>query len=1421
MGKCIIEFNKEGLARVSTPEGNPSSLYAKALDLLEDQDKAIEIVSVAYTDIYKMLFPDKTSEPTLSEALATFNYIRTRELEVTTTDLISVSDAIFETSVTSIEELETLLTKTFRPEGITDINEQRLRESGFYTDIEILAFINNDFDINGLNRAIDVVSKLSQEEFSTPDLALDNFYEVLSTEKDGLGRHKKVSDSEVDTLIAETTKDYSTEADFYVKIQELDIPSLVQEFNENETFAKSVFERIDNFTPVNVVEIVEGEIVNKAINSTISTINSTIMLGRDSKDFRTLVDTVLMIDVDILESEPQAFRENLIKLEKLAARLNIDIIGVKDLAVDEALELLNETSILANKASQKRATTDDINSFSEIRDQLLNDDRGFEQSLEILDPIYNTLSTLKLYSELSEEKLFVKYGLIRIGDNLYHRVTSEDSVTELYDELYKRYLDDSSVIPKGYITVKDKMNPSFKPTILEGLKSFINTRQTGLDIESMPINERASIFQVLFNHKPLAVENKNAFDAIAGAEASSDYLTKQFVADFYTLYLTEKQADSKLYKDVLSRFVFNNKDITVKNIDNRFLNTLNSLKDTLPAYNQIRSYAALKKNDPINKLANINKPIGILPNVDRIQITNNPHMIPTYQGSVTRVKDYIYTKSKDSFIKVKGDIYQSVGNNVYAKVITEKSTNYYTTSVLNYNMEEVQVIENIHNTPKQSLTKTYQEYTETINFKETTPTLLNVAKVLNANTDIKVKTAFRAIKGSSYLSFAQNGNKIELAMVETPKADRGKGQAKNLLTEFVAALDRTGSESILYADPRDAETTAEELVLLYGTFGYRPSPAYDAEFGLYEMVRSPRIVKFQETIQESLVTPTEIFNSVGRKLEGNISDKIITNKEDIKKRFNQLQKLGKIKETIDLDNLNGFRDEGAVYIINKDINTLIHEHGHIWYSWALQNRPDLIEKGKDLVRDTKYYRNLDKSSIYSEMSEELRLEEALVQAIGDKGALIVDRQKRENFQDWLSELWTGVKNFFGISEYSATELQDMSLETFAGAIAIDLLKGQAFTAAFLKNREAFIGESRLVESSEIQDVKTGEPIVVKVYHGTTNEFYEFDSSIKGNVEGHLGKINYFTSDYQDANQNYLASGMDLTSRVEQKAEQIVAEIEFENFIIKEDALDYEQIAIFYNIPLGFIEGLSIEDVAETIARSTLDGGLEQVLELLVKSNNPVVLGENASWHTVIEIDEDNLEEAAVEVALEHEIPLKEAKEEYDWEIRDKAMDLQGYENTASEALQTALRNNGYEESKASEILEDDFYAEEIDLNAFEQKLRSVELYENYEGELATSQVIADFFKELGFDSIILTNVSERFKGMGLSESTSHIHVFDEFNNQIKIDDDTNITFDEDTSDIRFQESERVDIKIKEVFTTLQNPINVVTLPSEIEIDECR
>jgi hypothetical protein len=144
---------------------------------------------------------------------------------------------------------------------------------------------------------------------------------------------------------------------------------------------------------------------------------------------------------------------------------------------------------------------------------------------------------------------------------------------------------------------------------------------------------------------------------------------------------------------------------------------------------------------------------------------------------------------------------------------------------------------------------------------------------------------------------------------------------------------------------------------------------------------------------------------------------------------------------------NGFVYNGDVYL-NTDnpriLNTQIHEFGHLFNFWAKENRPNLYRKGIQLVQEQgqEYIDKVKESQ--PNLEGERLYEEALTQLIGDKGELVVNKERKSAIGQWLTDLWNSIKNALGITQYTAEELENITLEEFAEAVAVDMLKGTKF-----------------------------------------------------------------------------------------------------------------------------------------------------------------------------------------------------------------------------------------------------------------------------------------------------------------------------------------------------------------------------------------
>ena len=217
-----------------------------------------------------------------------------------------------------------------------------------------------------------------------------------------------------------------------------------------------------------------------------------------------------------------------------------------------------------------------------------------------------------------------------------------------------------------------------------------------------------------------------------------------------------------------------------------------------------------------------------------------------------------------------------------------------------------------------------------------------------------------------------------------------------------------------------------------------------------------------------------------------------------------------------------------------------------------------------------------------------------------------------------------------------------SLQPFTGLLSKEDIaslkrlepKSNTYSQSGLKQTEtpefkAWAGTDKpVIESDEVNGTsfKGDGPFVMELYHGTTHNFNEFKGGENGNIEGHFGAVNYFTSSSHDVHKNYMGVGPDLTSRIEQKAERLADEIKdhYDNF--EDDALAVQAIKEKYG------EDVYDEDMlkmARNIADKELNGGNYNVLTVFVKTEKPFVVNDKNSPFMEF-IDQEELEKEAIQ-----------------------------------------------------------------------------------------------------------------------------------------------------------------------------------------------
>lgn len=260
---------------------------------------------------------------------------------------------------------------------------------------------------------------------------------------------------------------------------------------------------------------------------------------------------------------------------------------------------------------------------------------------------------------------------------------------------------------------------------------------------------------------------------------------------------------------------------------------------------------------------------------------------------------------------------------------------------------------------------------------------------------------------------------------------------------------------------------------------------------------------------------------------------------------------------------------------------------------------------------------------------------------------------------------------------------------------------------------------------------------LRLYHGTTHEWTKYSRKL-GNHENDMGIGFYATSEYYDAQQNYLKEGKDITAKTAFFAENLAEK-----------------------------KGITTQKARKIINQKYV-GDTEKIMEVFLKINRPLIIATKGFEGTFFDfapfIDKDeNYEDSK---AL---IKFKEAFE-------DVCDDFDLSYDVKIRAWEEFMDNIG-----------------ELDyVSAYKiiQAIKRIDFFYDYlaNEELGGNNVyefVSQIFQKLRFDGVIYLDASEHFPNMGIPPHTKHFVAFKP--NQIKLADGTNTTFDSKNPDIRFDD----------------------------------
>ena len=269
--------------------------------------------------------------------------------------------------------------------------------------------------------------------------------------------------------------------------------------------------------------------------------------------------------------------------------------------------------------------------------------------------------------------------------------------------------------------------------------------------------------------------------------------------------------------------------------------------------------------------------------------------------------------------------------------------------------------------------------------------------------------------------------------------------------------------------------------------------------------------------------------------------------------------------------------------------------------------------------------------------------------------------------------------------------------------------------------------------------ENGNPLVV--YHGSVQTFEVFDKD-RASAEGNVGAGFYFTDNEDDVDDNYYDGGPDFDSKVERLTEQIQ----------QDEDIDYDE--------------------AKERAEAQLRGESKKYpVYLAIK--NPVYIGGNKETNLF-----DALENYMPEIN-EEDYEDYDEYEEARYQAEDEALQTISYQ--IDDELGSLLQYDDIEKAKG--ILFELFGNQYVTFEELRERLNQ-EYFENWDtGELVANEVARRIAEALGYDGIIDSTVTDKFKNMGIQTGTSHYIAFKP--EQIKSVDNRG-TFDAQNPNIYYQ-----------------------------------
>lgn len=595
-----------------------------------NEEKALELYGVTMLDEFKDLGIKNPDLQNILNFIEEDNKNNLTDLNKTDKQLlldISLQDK-------TINNIKSRFLEAFNINGVFGINENKLRESGLFSegDIMFLKDTQSTADIQSL------YYKLSETNAQVDPVETD----VIIRTNDGLKKYNP------DLFVQNALNFYiglKTESEVLEKAQEVG-DTLIE---DNPSLASEVLKVVANKRSLVQYETDEysENVVPKTKNNSLTKLEQTFDLSQDFTPFLSQLEFLRRQSPQVYARNLPLISEYVSNLVNQAQDLGLDLNGLENIYDNKTYAQLQDLwdslfNFLVDAQNSEPAIRESMEEYISVKNDFFETSPESSQTWTEENKTDSDSTLLHLETNQSEEVLYRNHRIVRLYDNVYQKVQSL-SLSSLYDMIFRN----PSLVP---LTIK--------PTELNKDLAIqeIDAHVTELSKQSLREDSDIDTLKIVQAYKIILGSREDQKNPITGDLRLNP---QNFLIEF----------NKKILKDTLLQDIFyiSNRGLESKQIlgDYTLRQLENNLSDT--QFRDLVKYAKLSGNESLIPLTayhnDYNNSVAT-----RDYLANNLKEIPQYKNDFYRDNGYIVTDSEQDFIKIDSELYENVSPYIYAKV---------------------------------------------------------------------------------------------------------------------------------------------------------------------------------------------------------------------------------------------------------------------------------------------------------------------------------------------------------------------------------------------------------------------------------------------------------------------------------------------------------------------------------------------------------------------------------------------------------------------------------------------------------------------------------------------------------------------------------------------------------------------------------